>query len=165
MYVCLWKFIKILIYDKLLHQVDKMLTCPKCQEKLKNKNSYINHLDGHSTTSKKHYPCPIQVCGIPFHNRKSFYEHMESHRGGEIKHSEADDKILCRHCNERFRTIADIETHLRTLPNHINIPCPFCKTKRSSYKAYKMHIIRCVQINFLPLSFAVCINKWNFYMG
>ena len=110
-----------------------MFVCPFCKDTLKTKNEYIKHMDGHSTGSKKDYPCPI--CNIFIHNRKSFYKHMECH---ENKPAEESQQILCRHCQNTFTSISDIENHLETLGPKIF--CPFCQSKpSSSMNAYRVH--------------------------
>ena len=115
-----------------------MYTCPKCSRKLKSKNDYVDHCDGHSI-GKKDYPCPN--CQFHFRNRASFYTHVKSCKVQKPKPVEGDveGEVLCRHCKDTF-TVKTIETHLRSLPNDIKILCPFCKSgSHPTYNAYTTH--------------------------
>ena len=94
-------------------------------------------MDTHSIGSRKYYPCPI--CNISIHNRKSFYDHMESHD----KQEEKTNELLCRHCKETFSSRKDIEAHFKSFPKDVRIPCPFCKKPPfRTFNAYKIHKTR-----------------------
>ena len=71
-----------------------MYICKTCKKNSKTKNEYLCHMESHSTTSKKNYPCCF--CNITFKNKKSFYDHIEIHEKNEPKQEKTE--ILCKHC-------------------------------------------------------------------
>ena len=99
-----------------------MYSCPRCPQKLNTRNEYLAHMGIHSKSLKNGFPCPY--CKIAFQSRKGFYDHIVIHEKVE---KEESTPVLCRHCNVSFSSVNEVERHLRTLPQNVNIPCPFCK--------------------------------------
>ena len=134
-------------YEKFVNfESKKMFLCPHCKVKtrLKSRYAYVKHIDSHNL-KKKVYPCPL--CNIPFQNRTSFYQHMNSSHEKTEPDSEKLE-ILCRHCNDFFPSIEDVEKHLEELVPRI--PCPFCRSKPSpTMNAYRVHKHRWVKLTQL----------------
>ena len=120
-----------------------MYTCPKCQTVVKSKYGYIQHMDGHFTSSNKNIPCPICKLGLGT-SRQTFYKHMSSHDTPKVESpAESEETLYCGHCDTSFPSKKSIETHFQTFEDGIKIPCPFCKSKSlPSFAAYKMHKTR-----------------------
>ena len=123
-----------------------MLECPFCKKNLRCSNDYLQHQDSEhsSNVSKRNYPCPH--CGIPFHNRKSFYEHMSSHSDSNSVESK---RILCQPCHESFGSVKEIESHLELCEKSDKITCPFCQKRLTSMKNYRVHKHRWVCICYV----------------
>lgn len=125
--------------------------CPYCKKskKYSNKNVLTRHINNAHGELARDYTC--ELCGKVAKNLESLRSHAQHQHPGQIL---IDLKQDCFMCPEIFRTVRELNHHMRNVHNHIVKPvkvvqiCNLCQRTFSSREKLLKH-----------LNSKVCIKK------